>query len=328
MRLFRTNKEKIDLLILTSLSGEISDKDERKLHYWLSKSENNHKHYQIIKTIWEKSYINDHAFDVEKALQKVHAQIKSMKPSTRATYSVSKRTNYTSYIASGIAAVLFLGFVLFYPRTEKQTIQTFTAQHDRETVTLADGSVVVLRKDATISYAVDFPKNGRTVTFEGEAYFDIASDENNPFLVVGNNIGIEVLGTTFNLRIEEGAENYTLDLISGKVKFFSYVGDIANQQEQILLLPGERAQFDVETGRVSRLKTQGQNFMAWKTGVLEFSDTPLCEVFESLKEVFNVKIETDDSVKNLRLTARFKDESIESILESIETIFEIKLTKS
>lgn len=327
MRLIRDNKnKKIDLIILKSLSKETTDKEEIKLQKWISESEDIRKRYCIIERIWEKSDISDRTIDVEKALRKVHAKIKASEQSTISVFPASKRLNYSRFIAAGIAAILVLGVILFYPRTD--TMLTFTAQNDNESIELPDGSVIFLKKDATISYAANFPKKGRTATFEGEAYFDIVSDKDNPFLIIGRNVGVEVLGTSFNLKMEEGAENYILNLISGKVKFFSYIDDISNQQEQIFLLPGEKAQFNVETNRVSRSKSQGQNFIAWKTGILEFSDTPLSEVFDSLNEIFDTKIESNDKIKNLRLTARFENESLESILESIETIFGIKLTKS
>lgn len=51
------------------------------------------------------------------------------------------------------------------------------------TVILADGTTVHLNAGSKLTYPVRFAGKRRIVRLEGEAYFDVAGDENHPFVV-------------------------------------------------------------------------------------------------------------------------------------------------
>jgi transmembrane sensor len=64
------------------------------------------------------------------------------------------------------------------------------------------------------------------------------------------------------------------------------------------------------------------NHLAWKTGVLEFNDTPLNEVLDQLSEHYQLDFQCEHpSPEQLKLTATFDNEPIESVIESIGLIF-------
>ena len=60
-----------------------------------------------------------------------------------------------------------------------------------------DGSTVVLNKGAKLEYGNNFNKN-RTLELTGEAYFNVAKNESNPFVINVGTSKVKVLGTRNN----------------------------------------------------------------------------------------------------------------------------------
>src|SRR5690606_5402698 len=75
-------------------------------------------------------------------------------------------------------------------------------------VILPDGTHVWLNASSSLKYPVQFVGNIRSVTFNGEGYFEVAKNVNMPFKVITEKEVIEVLGTHFNIN------SYTDDQIS------------------------------------------------------------------------------------------------------------------
>ena len=79
----------------------------------------------------------------------------------------------------------------------------------RKKITLPDGTLVWLNADSKLSYDSDLnKKQKRLVYLVGEAFFDVAHQQNRPFIVQTSKISIKVLGTAFNVKA------YDLDQVS------------------------------------------------------------------------------------------------------------------
>ena len=63
--------------------------------------------------------------------------------------------------------------------------------------------------------------------------------------------------------------------------------------------------------------------------VLDFNDVSLNTIVEALEHIFNIHIDLAAEHANDKLTARFTDQdSVEEVLETIATVFDMKVTKS
>ena len=70
--------------------------------------------------------------------------------------------------------------------------------------TLPDGSVVTLNKNSSLNYPSKFKGNKRAIALKGEAFFNVTPDKENPFVINVNDVEIKVVGTSFNVRSENG----------------------------------------------------------------------------------------------------------------------------
>ncbi|ODS80783.1 MAG: hypothetical protein ABS46_13255 [Cytophagaceae bacterium SCN 52-12] len=163
--------------------------------------------------------------------------------------------------AAGILLVLAIGWVIittFSTRPEAggtSSLQGVAAPEllseivNREiipmTVSLDDGSTVVLQKNSRLSFSKPFGKSGRKVLLSGEAFFEVARDSLKPFAVYSGEIVTEVLGTSFSVRAFEKDNEVEVNVKTGKVSVFRQDAAAAAQPRQpaIVLAPNQKVVF-------------------------------------------------------------------------------------
>jgi ferric-dicitrate binding protein FerR (iron transport regulator) len=100
-----------------------------------------------------------------------------------------------------------------------QVMEVAVRNGEKQHLVLPDGSQVWLNAGSTLQYyAETFSGPRREVTLSGEAYFDIAHDEQRPFLVKSGHLQIRVLGTAFNVKAYPGEKEIETSLIRGAVE--------------------------------------------------------------------------------------------------------------
>jgi len=188
-------------------------------------------------------------------------------------------------------------------------------------IDLADGSVVHLRQDARLEYPRQFGSNKRIVELEeGEAYFDIARDESRKFIVETEYADIIVLGTEFDIDIDDGV--LEVHVTEGKVRI-----DPDNSELYLELTAGQSAYFDIRTGELKKEKIGDMNEVAWFTKRLSFKNEKLSAVVEVLEEAFDVKINIENSeLKNCKVTStNNSDTELSGMLAAIVQIWDCKV---
>lgn len=131
-------------------------------------------------------------------------------------------------------------------------------------VTLPDGTKVILNAMSELRYPVAFTKTERKVELKGEGYFEVAKDTGHPFKVKLNESEIEVLGTHFNVSSYEPIAKTTL--LEGSVK-------ISNGLKSAILIPGKQALVDNEN--ISIAKGDTEKAVAWVKGDFYFNNDAL-----------------------------------------------------
>ena len=180
------------------------------------------------------------------------------------------------------------------------------------TVILADGTTVHLNAGSKLTYPVRFVGKRRLVALEGEAYFDVAEDENHPFVVQTHLGDVIVLGTAFNVNAYINASVCYTTLVRGKVQFS------APNVEAITLLPGEQA---VVSANGSEKRTVDlEEYVGWVEGLYVFNNRSLGEIMETFERWYDIQVyyETED-LRNITYSGSLKRYgTINSFLEALE----------
>ena len=231
------------------------------------------------------------------------------------------------------AAVLAVGMLIakgFFHRHEPKVEETLVVtchklivpagQHVQ--LTLADGTAVWVNAKSTLEYPEVFAGDTRELTLSGEAYFEVAGNLSQPFIVKSGDFCTQVTGTQFNVFAYNGL--FDVSLIEGQVKVYTAgtVEDtvVLNRHEKVTLVDG---QF------VKTLSLNMEDFL-WKEGIFSFDDKPFAEIVEKLQLYYDVRIHVGDTaLLNRKYTGKFRrSDSIENLLKVIQKEYPFVFTRS
>lgn len=260
--------------------------------------------------------------------QKIHAA--GERPAAR------KRTMNILLWGAAAAAILtgalFLGqHLIFSGHKNGRLHEVATRIGAKSTVTLPDGTTLVLNSGSRVTYDDAFGKEHRNITLEGEAFFDVSQDVLQPFIVHTGKGDVRVLGTAFNVRAYEGEPNFETSLIRGKVEVLANKGANRNfilHPSQKLVIrettASKEAEGNTEAGETVMLTyvTRKDSLVAetsWIDNKLLFINKPLSEIAEELERRFHITVQfKSDKTKNYRYTGVFDDADLHEILEILK----------
>ncbi len=153
-------------------------------------------------------------------------------------------------------------------------------------VVLKDGSKVLLAPDSALSLQFSYGKRGVTL-LKGEAYFDVTRDVSRPFVVSADGLDVEVLGTSFDVRI--GDEDSEVALVKGAIAAIT-PGD------KHLLSPGEILSYDHRSGKITQKSADLADIGAWREGRLFVVDQTVASVAEQIQRYHSAWISIPDRV--------------------------------
>lgn len=143
---------------------------------------------------------------------------------------------------------------------------------------LSDGTEVWLNAETELYYPVGFSSEERRVTLRGEAYFQVARNEEQPFIVETSRSAVKVLGTEFCIRDYSGRPNRTT-LVSGSVA----VEDLSGGS--FTIEPGQQVCIEEGKGKVEEVEPF--YYTAWKEGYFIFHEAPLEQIMEELAQWYD-----------------------------------------
>lgn len=179
-------------------------------------------------------------------------------------------------------------------------------------VTLPDGSNVWLNAASSLKYPTSF--NGkRMVELKGQAYFEVAKNARQPFVVKVNEMEVQVLGTSFDIMAyaDEAAVNTTL--LTGAVI-------VKHQLTEKKLQPGQQTVLNTTSGAMTVQPADIEKVMGWKNGLFDLEDTDLPTLLRQLSRWYDINI-VDQSGGHA--TQRFggrvgRDMSLTDVLKILE----------
>lgn len=315
-----------EITLLKYIRNQSSEEEIRWIEDWLKDNEEGERVLLQLVSI-------DYALTTQKRI--------TSRNSLEAYYKVEKLIKQsqkrTWMNRARLVAACFLGLLIMSAAisfwfqndlSEKTQIVTIQANAGMRThFDLPDGSIAYLNSGSQLSYPFPFDKRKRCVTLTGEAYFKVAHNAEQPFIVsvANDRMRVHVVGTEFNLQSYEGECAVQTTLISGSVNIeMIRNGHIVSD---VNLKPSEKAVYDITSGSVSISMVNPEYDIAWKEGRLIFKDMPLPQVLKKLSYFYNVRFEVKDSVINSYcFTGTFENKQLSQILDYLKISSNIDYT--
>lgn len=283
--------------LIQYIHGGLSEKERNQVAEWIGESKENRKEYQALRRLYDLSVWN--------------------LPETKAYARKARRKQSFLWIAAALFFLILGGLALRSLPTGHGSIplsmSTITVPSGRElSLDLADNSKVWLNAGSRLSF--DPKARDRRVYLEGEAYFIIAPDPKNPFVVETFDHSIQVLGTEFNVSARENLRQWEVALVEGSVRILDKRGE-----EVTTLSPGKRITLNGNSLTVSRIDA---NKLLWKEGILSFDNFTLNEILQRLSDFYGVHFDTSGlTTGDKRYTGKFRSQvGYEHILKSLQMI--------
>ncbi len=233
------------------INGTSSPEEEREVTEIMAGGENNPGLKNLLEDDWNKFTVSNIVTDrnLTPVLDRIHHRI-SLNEHARSR-SLGRKISAFYTRAAAIILIPLLsgaGFLLFREIAGTDSLPSTASIHapagSRVSFTLPDGSGGMLNSGSTLTYPIPFIKE-RSVTLEGEAWFNVARDEKHPFTVDAGSLDLTVLGTSFNVNAYPDEDYVEVVLESGKV-----LVNCGQYKEGMVMSPSERVVY--ENGRVTR----------------------------------------------------------------------------
>lgn len=222
--------------------------------------------------------------------------------------------NIFKKIAIAASFITVLGVLVFFAGNKSLS----TNIGDQLVVTLPDGSSALLNTSSSITYNTLFWNWKRTVSMEGEVYFDVKKGKK--FNVTTKHGRVGVLGTSFNVNVF--SDEFQVQCFTGKVAVFGKY-----TEKKIVLSPSQSARLLKNQEIMLEYSRPGQDAPGWKNGREYFEDVPLVKVTVIMQKYFNEKIVLDSGINDLRFSGSIPVHDLDSALQNITWPLGLKYVK-
>ena len=294
-------------------------KEQQVLDNWLKESDQNRNQLSHMEQVWEAAGNLSVKMDLNTDLAWENIAQKTQSRTSRLAYFM---TPTSMKIAASILLFFTIGGLFFLLTPESEIVHQ-TAGEERMKVMLPDSSLVWLNQSSTLAYSENFITD-RTISLNGEAYFEVTHNAQSPFTVHTSSISTTVLGTSFTVNDYE--ENFQSEVVvaTGRVK----VSASSRTSGEVFLEPGTRAIYQRSSNELVKSNDPDLNYLAWKDRKLRFDNTTLTEIELVLEKYFDIEIVMDkDQLGSCQFTGSFKDPTIEEVLQVISVALDVDHSK-
>ncbi|NVZ27225.1 FecR family protein [Pseudomonas gingeri] len=302
------DQEQAALAWLSLLHDQPSSGDQATFSRWLQADPAHAEAYAQAQVLWELSEVPASRLAREEAFA-LQGFLKAMERPPR-------RTLWRWSAPLAMAACLLLMISLGAGWQPQRWFDDLGADYvsapgQIRTVTLADQSQVTLDTDSAI--AVDFRGGERHVRLRrGSAFFSV-SHTGEPFVVDARGGEARVLGTQFEVRLQEDGARVTV--LSGRIGVTPRKG----AAQQVLTANQQLAYADGTAQPLHSVDSDMQ--LAWRQGWLNYSKASLAEVVDDLRRYYPGRILVfNDTLAARRVSGSFPNKDPQAVLDSLQGV--------
>ena len=256
-------------ILFKYFTGDASVDEEKQIQNWVELSEANFMTFMKERNVYDNLLMTD-------------GTSMSIKP------NIFKLSSWVKSVAASIG-LFILGALVYYlisdyrSITGMNTIKVPKGQYVE--VFLADSTKVWLNANSELKYPSDFSDSKRIVFLDGEGYFEVKSDSDNPFFVKTEMGDVEVTGTVFNVKSNTQFSVFEVSLFEGGVNILRENRFISK------LMPEQKITF-IDNKYVISDIDRYEPYL-WREGILAFKNESIQNVFQRFAEAFDVDIKVN-----------------------------------
>lgn len=235
-------------------------------------------------------------------------------------------------VAASLTGLLLLagGVVWYSQQPHEQRIHT--AFGETRSVTLPDGSTVLLNGNSTLTFAdrwADDDNQARQVWIDGEGYFRVTKKRFTTgalvkFVTHTPTLDILVLGTQFNVNTRRGST--AVMLIEGRVLLNRPGKTGPGRITEIK--PGQLASTQPDIDQVTVRTEKPQLHTAWTQHEFMFENTTLGEIARQLHDTYGLTVVLENAdLASRRFTGNLTDQSVETLLTTLSLTFDLEVQR-
>jgi len=316
------------------LEEGLSGTDKKELQVWLGEHPDNVTEFLAVAKVWDKTEELSRLADLfphEQAVAK--SWPKPMMAAAAAAALVVVALVLTLGDGIGTQELVAPGSQLVADSITRYE----TAVGEQSTVTLQDGTIVVLNTNSRLD--VDYLEDARVLRlYRGEIHVDVATDIDRPLSVIVGDRIVQAVGTSFGIEISEG-QMIDLVVTEGKVvvgilspieqqniSAKNWQPQVLTQSVENMVVAGEELILgDTEESIKSVSLEEIEVKLSWRDGSLIFKGKQLADAIAEVERYTTVEfVFLDEELKSRSVTGRFKAGDIEGLLVSLRLHFDIK----
>ena len=305
----------------------VGPQDRMDFQNWIQKSAKHRDAFENLSGLWDDMAILKELSDIAEAAPK-----EGPSPDDPSRwYRFARITAAAAMLVFAVYAIL----PVLLPSGEDDFEQAsfVAAVGEQQTVTLSDGSVVYINTNSAVD--IDYTAQERSVRLNrGEAHFDVAHDEDRPFVVKTPEGAVRAVGTAFTVRLQTG-DRIEVTVEEGRVAL-ERGGDentvqpddqtkLTESPATVLaeLTAGQSAVFKKSVEAIEHMDVlEVRRKLSWREGVLIFNGMPLADVVSDISRYTNVHIEiTDPDVASIPIGGYFRVGEVDALFDALEKTF-------
>lgn len=291
-------------LLQKYISGNATETEKQLVTGWIQESDANMREYMALRKL----------HDI--ALWRTEP-VKEEKDETKKRFSLHTLWMEAAKVAAVVAVVL-LGAHYWSGRQqamEPETLQSiYVPAGQRAELMLADGTKVWLNARSTLTFPGNFKGDVRNVKLDGEGYFAVTKNVEQPFIVETNKCNVKVLGTEFNVMAYAADSIWETALLKGAVEILvpgSATGGMRLEPNTMAALKGNR---------LTKGQIKEADYFRWREGLICFNNISVKDMMEKLKLYYGVDIVVNNTrILGSRYTGKFRiGDGVEHVLKVLK----------
>lgn len=266
---------------------------------------------------WYEQQANKYPVKAQQQHEVLNKIQKELLQEIRSAKARGRKNNLAPWATVAALFMLTCGLALWYkgkPISGHNQINTYNAATQKQVFSLADGTLVALDAGSSLILSADFNQHRREVTLKGQAFFDVKTDSNKPFVIHSFGLETEVLGTSFNVKAFAPDQPLEVSVASGQVKAGGYQ-----------LAAGKKLNYSLQQQKGDITEIEPKHIGAWRTGSLYFEDATIEEIVRDIRWMYKTDIRLQGVSKAAcRYTFNLKNEKLEDVLHLLKTLTGIR----